>query len=193
MTTPQAIATIAGNLRQPVGKSKLPRWAFILAIVGILATGAVLLTIKFATTAGSGATAQTPISAPSAVQSAAPMPAAQSTQIERPALPAFKGRTAPSKAFPLSDKEYIAAGKNVLDQRSDISGVTGLWQSLGNPSNAKITPLAVTENYVWQKPDSLTVSYQVEASGGKKGALINVNFKQGATLVPIGIYTSSRW
>lgn len=66
VTTQQAVASIAGNLRQPVGKKfRLPRWAFILAIVGLLAAVTVTLTIRFTSTSNADAPTQTPISAPS--------------------------------------------------------------------------------------------------------------------------------
>lgn len=134
VTTQQAIATITGNLRQPVGKSKLPRWAFILAIVGLLAAVAVSLTIRFVMASGSAATAQTQISA------AANAPASA------PAAPLAQQVSAPAAATSLQTVQLTAAEVTSLQNQ--------LWHIIfstarrpGNPT----TPQAAAQMDQFQR------------------------------------------
>lgn len=102
---------------------------------------------------------------------------AKSIQIERPAT-TFKGRSTPSAAFPFSDEEYIAAGKQILAERSDIPTVMAFWHSFDYPSSLKITPL-----YIQEYQGSMQIIYRVETPGGKKSASTSISFQPGTTLV----------
>ena len=165
----------------------------VLGILTVLLLGILGIACGTSQAAENTPSAQSAVSASAAhaiVQAPAQQTSAkQSSQVERPVPPAFQGRTAPSAAFPFSDEEYIAAGKRVLQERSDISGVRGLWQSIGNPSRANLVPLGVGEicsGGTQNVPCYIGIMYQMETNGGTKSVLALVTFKPGVALEVLG-------
>ncbi len=83
----------------------------------------------------------------------------------------FRGRPAPSTAFPLSDEEYIEAGKRALAD-SNTEGVSQAFKMLGNPSYLDVAPLWVVE-----AETTLTIFYETKDPSG------NVFRRMGQILV----------
>ena len=159
----------------------VPGW-LVVAIILAIVFGAALGTVIPMMSGGKTATTETPVAPAVGVEGnttgstgsivgeqAAPPVQTNSTTIERPAPPVqapidltFRGRTAPSTSFPLSDEKYIELGKQAL-LRPETR--TTVFTALGNPVSIDLTPVEVKE---WVQ--YLHVYYRVTAQAPERSA-----------------------